>query len=316
MQNRRAYVVGAYLPNGGTLMAYHLGRILEEEFGFCAIAVAVGAETADHGIHRYPLRMPLVPVAQMEREITRDDVLIVNPSFSSHQFGWRLPGFKISYVQHFNTFALLDRKLDHFVAVSDFVANFLRNVYDLDVRVIPPFIQTEGLPAAAPWAQRSPNVVLPYRKGTPEAWDISWQRLRAILAERAPHFTLAEPLEGSGVPHAELLSALGGVRYFLTLSAAEGFGLVPLEAMAMGALVVGYDGFGGRHYLRSGDNCAVAPHPQIERVADLLIDAVNAPERSAAMAQRGRETARDYSYDVFRRAWIEEFQTVLGSRTA
>jgi glycosyltransferase involved in cell wall biosynthesis len=308
---RRAYVVGAYLPNGGTLMAYHLGRILEEEFGFGAIAVAVGDETADHGIHRYALRMPLVSLAQMEREITRNDVLIVNPSFSSHQFGWRLPGFKISYVQHFNTFALLDRKLDHFVAVSDFVGNFLRAVYDLDARVIPPFIETADLPPATPWAQRPATLVQPYRKGTPEAWEISWQRLRAILAERAPHITLAEPLAGSGVPHRELLARLGAVRYFLALSAAEGFGLVPLEAMSMGALVVGYDGFGGRHYMRSGDNCAVAPHPQIEHVADLLVDAVDRPERSAAMAERGRETARGYSYDAFRRAWIDEFRRAL-----
>ena len=28
---RRAYVVGAYLPNGGTYMAYHLGVILERD---------------------------------------------------------------------------------------------------------------------------------------------------------------------------------------------------------------------------------------------------------------------------------------------
>jgi len=307
--------MGAYLPNGGTVMAYHLGRILEEEFGFSAIAVAVGAENADHGIHRYPLRMPLVSIAQMEREIARDDVLIVNPSFSSHQFGWRLPGCKISYVQGFSTYALLDRKLDHFVAVSDFVHGFLRGVYDLDVRVIPPFIDVEAATPALPWSQRAESVVLPYRKGIPEAWESSWLRLRAILAERAPDITLAEPLPASGVPHDELLSQLGRARYFLTLSAAEGFGLVPLEAMAMGAMVIGYDGFGGRHYMRPGENCAVAPYPDVERVADLLIEAVNAPEHSAAVAERGRETARHYSYAAFRRAWIDEFRTALGSRT-
>jgi hypothetical protein len=316
LSSRRAFVIGAYLPNGGTLMAYHLGRILEEQFGFRAVAVAVGHETADHGIHRYALRMPLVSLAQMEGEIGHDDVLLVNPSFSSHQFGWRLPGFKISYVQGFNTFALLDRKLDHFVAVSDFVGNFLHGVYDLDTRVIPPFIETADLPTALPWTQRPATVVLSYRKGTPEAWEMSSQRLRAILAERAAHITLAEPLAGSGVPHRELLAQLGTARYFLTLSAAEGFGLVPLEAMAMGTLVVGYDGFGGRHYMRSGENCAVAPHPQIERVAELLIDAVNAPERSEAMAARGREAARQYSYDAFRQTWIDEFRRVVpGLRT-
>ena len=311
MNSRRAYVVGAYLPNGGTLMAYHLGRILEEEFGFHAIAAATGSETADNGIHDYALRMPLVPLAQMEQEITRDDLLIVNPSFSSHQFGWRLPGFKICYVQGFSTYALLDRKLDHYVAVSNFVRDFLHTVYAIDAPVIAPFIDVDGVPPPPAWAQRPPCVVLPYRKGIPEAWEISWQRLGAILAERAPHVTLAEPLSGSGVPHRELLSKLGTARYFLTLSAAEGFGLVPLEAMAMGTMVVGYDGFGGRHYMRAGENCDVVPYPDIERVAELLMDATRTPGRSEEIAARGRKTAAQYSRESFRRSWIEEFRRVL-----
>jgi glycosyltransferase involved in cell wall biosynthesis len=307
-ETRRAYVVGAYLPNGGTFMAYHIGRILEQELGFAAIAVAVTDETVAHGVHDYDLRMPQISLAQMERAITRDDVLIVNPSFSSHQFGWRLPGFKISYVQHFNTFTLLDRKLDHFVAVSEFVRDFLRTVYDLETRVIPPFIDLDQMPPALRWPQRPEAIVLPYRKGMPEAWEISWQRLRSILAERAPHIRLAEPLQGSGVPHRDLLTQLGRFRYFLTLSATEGFGLVPLEAMAMGAVVVGYDGFGGRHYMRPGDNCLVAPHPQIESVAELLIDAMHDSERAAAIAASGQSTASQYGYAAFRQAWIEEFR--------
>jgi len=311
MNSRRAYVVGAYLPNGGTLMAYHLGRILEEEFGFHAVAVATASETADHGIHDYALRMPLVPLAQMEKEITRNDLLIVNPSFSSHQFGWRLPGFKISYVQGFSTFALLDRKLDHYVAVSGFVRDFLHTVYGVDARVIPPFVNLDNLPAALPWVERPEAVVLPYRKGLPEVWELSYRRLRDILTKRAPHITLAEPLAGSGTPQQDLLSRLGSARYFLTLSAAEGFGLVPLEAMAMGTTVIGYDGFGGRQYMRSGDNCAVAPYPEIERVAELLIEAVKNPQRSATMAEQGRAAASRYSYAAFRRDWVEEFRTAF-----
>jgi Glycosyl transferases group 1 len=307
----RVFVIGAYLPNGGTLMAYHLGRILQHDFGIQAIAVRMAGETADHGIHAYDLRMPVVSREQMEQQISDDDVLIVNPSFSYCQFGWRLPGFKISYVQDFKTFALLDRKFDHYVAVSDFVGQFLRTVYALDVRVIPPFIDVEPLPPCVDWAQRPENLVLPYRKGMPEVWDLSFQRLREILALHAPHVTLADPIPASGIPHAELLQRIGAARYFLTLSAAEGFGLVPLEAMAMGATVIGYDGFGGRQYMRPNENCAVAPYPEIERVAELLIAAVNDPARSMKLARRSRETAACYSYAAFRQAWIEELRRAL-----
>jgi len=308
---RQVYVVGAYLPNGGTHMAWHLGRILQRDFGIPAVAVSVGSEAPDHGIHAYDLAMPQVSLAQMESAISDADILIANPSFSSHQFGLRLPGFKISYVQGFNTFALLDLKFDHYVAVSGFVADFLRATYALTTRVIPPFVDLEHLPVAPAWTQRPAATVLPYRKGLPEVWDASYARMREIVAARAPEIAFTEPLAGAGIPHAELLAKLGAARYVLTLSAAEGFGLVPLEAMAMGALVCGYDGFGGRQYMRPDDNCTVAEYPNIEQVAERLIAAVRDPLRSEQMALRGRETATSYSYAAFRQKWIAELRQAL-----
>lgn len=307
----RVFVIGAYLPNGGTLMAYHIGRILERDFGIRAIAVKLASEGFDDGIHAYDLAMTTVSLAEMEAQITPHDLLVVNPSFSPHQFGWRLPGTKLSYVQDFKTFALLDRKIDHYVAVSDFVRDFLRTVYALDAPVIPPFIELEALPPAPAWSQRSATHVLPYRKGIPEVWDLSFARLRTIVNARAPHITIDDPLPSSGIAHRDLMSHLGARRFVLTLSAAEGFGLVPLEAMAMGATVVGYDGFSGRQYMRSGENCFVAPYPEIERVAEMLIEAVASPSRSEVVAQHGRETAQHYSYAHFRRAWIDALAKML-----
>jgi glycosyltransferase involved in cell wall biosynthesis len=311
---RQAYIVGAYVPNGGTHMAYHLGRILQRDFGIPAIAVRVGDETPDHGVHNYDLPMPMVSLEQMEREITAADIFIANPSFSSHLFGWRLPGFKLCYVQGFSTYALLDLKFDCYVAVSDFVADYLRATYAIEVPVIPPFVDLDQLPAAPDWSQRPADQVLAYRKDMDQIWEPSWQRLREIVALHAPHINFAEPLDSGGSPQQELLAKIGSARYFLTLSAAEGFGLVPLEAMAMGALVIGYDGYGGRHYMRPNENCAVAPYPQIEHVADLLIAAVNDPVRSAEMAGRGRETAVQFTYAAFRLAWIDTLSTALKLR--
>lgn len=309
---QRVFVIGAYLPNGGTRMAYHVGRILERDFGITAIAVQIVDETPDHGIHDYDLAMPQVTLAQMEQDIRAEDILIVNPSFSSHQFGWRLPGLKLCYVQGFNTYALLDRGFDHYVAVSGFVRDFLHSVYALETSVIAPFIELERMPEAPAWEQRPARLVLPYRKGIAEVWEQSFARLREIVAARAPQIEFDEPLAGTDIAQPELFARIGAARYFLTLSAAEGFGLVPLEAMALGCTVVGYDGFGGRQYMRPNENCLTAAYPQIERVADMLIAAVNDPAHSVQIAQCGRETARSYTYAAFRNAWIEELSTALG----
>jgi len=311
MRYRRAWVVGAYVPNGGTHMAYHIGRILERDFGIPATAVTTGDETPDHGIHAYDLAMPQVSLAQMEAEIGEADILIANPSFSNHQFGLRLPGFKLCYVQGFSTYALLDLKFDHFVAVSDFVAGFVRT-FGVEARVIPAFVDLAAV-AAPEWAQRPAHVVLPYRKGLPEIWEASFARVREIVARRAPEIVFAEPLADAGLPHAEFLARIGAVRHLLMLSAAEGFGLVALEAMALGTLVCGYDGFGGRHYMRPDANCAVAAYPDVELVAERLIGAVRDPVAGAQMARRGQVTAQAFSYAAFREAWRQELSGALNA---
>lgn len=304
---RRAFVVGAYIPNGGTVMAYHLGRILEIDFGYEAIAVQVGTETADNGIHPYHTRFASVTIPEMEAAIGEDDVLICNPSFSSHMFGLRLRGRKISYVQGFNTFHILDCRFDHYVAVSEFVSRFLSTVYGLTTRVIPAFINIESFPTAPPWWSRPVGSTLVSLKGNSTILDPFLGRLRAILSDRAPEIRLEDTISGIALPQPELMRRIGSCRHLLTLSIAEGFGLVPLEAMAVGTTVIGFDGFGGREYMRPGVNCAVAAYPDIEAVADYLITVSRSPELGARLAQEGRRTAESYTYASFRSAWLQEF---------
>jgi hypothetical protein len=310
---QRVFIFGAYIPNGGTYMSYHLGCILEQEFGLQAIAVLVGRENTS--FHKYPLVMPAITVEDFVKTSSDRDIILINPGFSRLLIGWRSNGLKICYVQGWNTYSILDKRFDHYVAVSEFVASFLKSVYDIKAPIIPAFVDLALLPAAVPWRNRPDGGVLPYRKGDLEIWDMSFEKLREIVAKRAPSIRIEEPFgSGGGIPHDEILKTLGSVRHVLFLSAAEGFGLVPLEAMAMGSVVLGYDGYGGRQYMRPGRNCAVASYAQIEKVAELLIDTVNSPHRAERIALRGAATARQFSYDAFRARWISEFSRILRAR--
>jgi hypothetical protein len=60
-------------------------------------------------------------------------------------------------------------------------------------------------------------------------------------------YTLA-PIAGRS--EAEVAAILGESLIFLSFGAQEGFALPPAEAMACGCIVVGYDGMGGREFLR------------------------------------------------------------------
>ena len=240
------------MPDGGTYMAYHLGRILHLDFGFDVAAVTVADERAGDSVFHYEMHFPAIGLAEMERRIGSHDLLIVNPSFSNHFFGLRLPGRKIMYIQGFNTFALLDRWFDHYVCVSRFVAQFVRTMYRVKAPVIPAFVELDRLPNVEAWRARSPGSVLIHLKGDPTYKEVVLKRLRDAVARQIAGVDLDNVVGDERLPHTDFLAQLGGRRHLVSLSAAEGFGLVPLEAMAMGTTVIGFDGFGGREYMNSG----------------------------------------------------------------
>jgi hypothetical protein len=176
----RVFVVGAYVPNGGTYMAYHLGRILYLDFGLEVAAVVLGDERFENGIFDYDVNFPAIGIADMEQQIGDKDILLASPSFSNYFFGPRLPGRKLMYVQGFNTFALLDRYFDHYVCVSNFVARFVKMTYGLTSAVIPAFIEFDRLPTAAAWQDRPAGSILIHAKGDPTFRSVALARQSVI----------------------------------------------------------------------------------------------------------------------------------------
>jgi hypothetical protein len=293
-------------------MAYQLGRILQLDFGFQGVAVTVRGETPDHGVFHYDPIFPSVTVSEMETSITEDDVLIVNPSFSRFFFGLRCPGIKVSYVQGFTTFGLLDCAYDLYVSVSEVVRRLLSGVWDIESEVVAPFISAETFPPSSPWRERPAGSILILMKGERDHQLFMREKVRTVVTRRHPNVVFDE-IGDQKIPRRDLIARLGQYRYVVTLSAAEGFGLIPLEAMAMGATVLGFDGFGGRDYMRPGVNCAVVAYPEIDRLAEYLVDALDHTERAEAWAVAGRSTALSHQYTEqrFRDEWRSCFARLL-----
>lgn len=301
----RVFVVGPYTPNGGTHMAYHAARIIQESFGYAAIAVTVADETPAHGMFRYDSVFPSVTIDELERSITADDLLFANAGHSRFAFGPRLPGRKLMYVQHFTTPRPLDRNYDAYIAVSGFVQRFLKNVYDVAAPIIPAFVQIDDVPALAEWDDRAPGSILLHHKG--HTGDLA--ALTRAVAERDPGIDLSSSLPY--LAHSQLKATLGAVRYLISVAPAEGFGLVPLEAMAVGTTVVGFDGYGGREYMRDGINCACTHHGDFRGLSQRVVTTVRDPESSKRLADAGRRTAARFDYRAFRERWIDEVARFL-----
>jgi glycosyltransferase involved in cell wall biosynthesis len=79
----------------------------------------------------------------------------------------------------------------------------------------------------------------------------------------------------------------------------EPFGLVGLEAAALGVPAIAFDVGGVREWLRSGETGFLVPAdpPRASRFADILVDAFRRPEALAAMRARALATAREMSLD-------------------
>ena len=88
---------------------------------------------------------------------------------------------------------------------------------------------------------------------------------------------------------------------------------MPLEAMALGCVVMGFDGFGGRDFMRPGKNCATVGYPDLEKLAEQMMLCLDSPGYAQSLAESGQETARSYlyTYERFRAAWREQFARII-----
>lgn len=310
----RVFVVGAYIPNGGTLMAYHLGRILATCFDFEPIAVQVRDESHASSLFRYPDEFPQISLDELRRVASSSDVAIVNPSFSNHLLGLGLPCRKVCYAQHFNTYQVLDGFFDLYVSVSRHVAQFLKQTYRLRTPVIPPFIEQSGYGAVTEWEQRERRVFVLPKGGALLAPLVAEFRARYEQRFGALDDKI-EFLKGR-LAHADLLQHLGRYRYCLSLSPCEGFGLLPLEAMRAGCTVVGLDGIGGRDYFRDGRNAAVTHYPDIDGLVQRAQRVLTDDRYAHKLAARGLATAQHYSIDRFYQTWTRLFKRFIPRTTS
>lgn len=293
------YVLGGYVPNGGTYMAYHVGRLVQRHWDYDCRVVLVGDERCGE-MFDYPDEYDSVDIATLERMVRPDDLLIVNPSFSGYAFGFRLHCRTLMYIQGFNTFAVLDGPIDYRACVSQVVKEYVRLIYDWDLPVIPAFIDANLDAAVPPWLRRPEARVLVYGKA------FLPQLLRALGDEMSRRHGDVQfefvPVEAGR--HRAFREQLGRFRYFLALSPCEGFGLPALEAMSAGCTVVGFHGAGGLQFMRPGVNCATVGYPRVAQVADDLATLLRDPVRAQQLAVNAVTTAGEFGYDAFEARWL------------
>ncbi|HEX7021504.1 MAG TPA: glycosyltransferase, partial [Trueperaceae bacterium] len=242
-----------------------------------------------------------ISLEAFRQHVAPDDILVVNPSFSSHMLGLGVKCRKICYVQHFNTFEVIDGFFDLYVSVSKFVARFLEQAYRIRTEIVWPFVMNAGARDDFPWFQRNTRVLVLQKGGA---------IVRPLLGELVSRFessygSLENRIEmlPTGLPHPRVLEKFQESRYCLGLSPCEGFGLMPVEAMAAGCTVVGFDGVGGRDHLRDGKNAAVVAYPDVGGLAARLHRVLSKDRWAEKLAKNGKATAAQFCVARFYSEW-------------
>jgi glycosyltransferase involved in cell wall biosynthesis len=94
----------------------------------------------------------------------------------------------------------------------------------------------------------------------------------------------------------------------------EPWGLVPLEAMALGRPVLATGRGGSGDYLRDGRNSLLFPAGDAAALASAVIRLADDGELRERLRRGGRETAERHSEDRFNRRVLEELEAITGSR--
>lgn len=193
------------------------------------------------------------------------------------------------------------------IAIMPHVREIVERHYGVEAPVIPPCV--------APWffddvskpeKTRKRQVVL-----CPKPWCRDLPIVRQMLQARARAIGW-RVVELENKPHRHVARVFRQAAIHVNVNCQESFNATVPEAMAAGCISVCYEAFGGRDYLRDGENAYVFPthhaYPLVERTLELMTS-WDAKKRELARIRRGgKATARRYTEALTEKALVAYYR--------
>ncbi len=312
-------------PSWGIGLLYHHVRILRE-LGFDAFVL--------HFAEPFRLSWLQVeaPVRYLDRGPTfhRDDVLVVPEVLAHHAVDWSGSCRRIVFVQgSFLIGAGSDQAVDYrelgfeaALAAMPHIQEIVARHHGLLPELVPPFVPEYFFVAPGSLqGPRWPEVLLAgkpaYRQAGYLDYDIAAKLIGRHFAElRTSTDADWRLVELRGKTHREVAAAMQRAAFLVNLNTLESFNTTVPEAMAAGCVAICYEAFGGRDFLRPGQNAYVFPnnwiYPLVETLCKLTETLSSRQEELAEVRIAAWETAREYRAERTAEALAAFFRVFLG----
>lgn len=253
------------------------------------------------------------------------DLLIVSELCATEPWVRDFPGRRLVFVQgSFMTLRNQPAAVDytaqgftHAIAIMPHVEKILKNHYNIDATVIPPFID----PAFFVHNERekrqcNPRLILVFPKagyqkaGYPDL-DIVTKLLNR-KSESDEDWCVVELREKSRAEMARLMRA---ATFLVNVNCLEAFNTTVPEAMAAGCIPICYEAFGGRDYLVDGYNSYMFPnnhvYPLVDKLFWVMDNYETNQEEFTRIRQGALDTAMRFTIDQTEQALIAFYRQLL-----
>lgn len=135
------------------------------------------------------------------------------------------------------------------------------------------------------------------------------QDLDSIAARVAEHGITIEYVDG--LSEDEVIREYQSADIFVAVGYPEGFGLPPLEAMACGAVVVGFTGGGASEFMKHEETALVAKDGDTLSASRMLIELYSDSERKERLRNSGLAMSRKYGESRTRQQLESYFKRII-----
>lgn len=300
-------------PSWGTGMLYEHVRLLRE----------LGHEACvlhHHAPYRPAWRELEVPVHYLDQPgfaPSASDVVVVPEVLAASEAVRSYPWRRVVFVQGgFLVVRGMGGGVDYAalgyeaaMAVLPRVAGVVERHFGLAADVVPPFIAPYFFEANP--RPRERRVLLAVKEAYRLAAVPDEEIAGALLAKELARWPQWPLVLLTGMTHREVAELMQTSTFLINVHSHEAFNTTVPEAMAAGCIPVCYEAFGGRDFLRDGENAIVFPNQEIYALVERVCDLVDRFDEQSELRERlragGRSTAASFRPEVTARALARFF---------